>query len=1103
MNKRFLLLICAMVLAISPAFAQFKIAGVVTDSKDGSPIAFASVVVKGTTTGVAADVDGKYVITAPNSDATLVFSSIGFATQEIEVKGKGTINVVLGPDAEALDEVMVVAYGTATKTAFTGSAGKVSGEKIELVPSTNPLNTLNGTTPGLRLTNASGQPGEDATITVRGIGSLNGNTDPLIVVDGMIFSGLLSSIPSSDIEQITVLKDAASTALYGSRAANGVIMITTKQGKGEKPVITVKISHGWVTREQKDYEMMNVDQFSESYWRQIYNDQIANNQLLSEAKAGKTPIDPAKAAEEASANLMSNFGYSDSYMPYRGDGVTSTNVVGTDGKLNPNAKYIFGNDNDWMGQSERVGHVQDYGISASGKGKYTSYFGSVNYLNNQGYMIGTGYERYSARANVSFQKEWLKFGVNLSASLNDQTGNLSTSAGGTNNPVYFSLRVTPYYTVHRHYADGSYVYNDAGQMRYDFGEGYTWTEGSNVYSIPQRVAFKGNVVNYQEARASSVRRNIINVKPYIEVTFLKDFKASVNASLYNNNYKSHTATPYYPDQTSSSASSCSATQTFINAQTWTLNQLLSWNHNFGDHHVDALLGHETYKYVYENESSSKKNQIMVGDNYEFNNYILVGDVPSSYKNTYNTEGYFARVNYDYASKYFFSASFRRDGTSKFASESRWGNFWSVGGSWLISNEKWMKEADWVDMLKLRASIGTVGSDDLGAYYPYMALYNRALNDQEAGYTQSLTYPGAPNLQWEVSTNWDVAAEFAFFKRRLTGTIEYFHRMTTNLLMDVTLAPSTGLTSYPSNEGGLLNQGVELSLAGDIIRTKNVTWNLGVNASFIQNKITYLPIPPYLKNSSHNRVEEGHSVHEWWLYQWAGVNPATGLNYYELGSGFYNEDGSLKDGVLSKKDVVVIDGLPYTTDIAQAKEDYSGSPIPKVYGGINTDLKLWRFNLSLNLYYQLGGQTYDRGYSNTMQQGIVGDTSPYQNRNVDALRAWTAPGDITDVAMFTSSTAKIGSSTYSANVAAARSTRWLVSTNMLEINNLMLSYDFSKKFCDSIKIHGLKVYASADHLAVLNCRRGTYTNYSLSNYTSHGAGAIKPARTISIGLNFSL
>ncbi len=1095
MNKRILMLLCVAVLSIGPAFAQFKVSGVVTD-ENGAPIPFASIVVKGTTIGVAADADGKFAINAPSSKSVLLFSSIGYAGEEVPVGGKATITVALGPDKEALDEVMVVAYGQATKSSFTGSAGKVKGEKIELVPSINPINTLNGTTPGLRMTATGGQPGEDAKITIRGVGSINGSNEPLIVMDGMIYEGSMSNIPSSDIESITVLKDAASTALYGARAANGVIMITTKGGKGEKPIINVKVSHGWVSREQKDYQVMDVKGYMESLWQQIYNDRTLDG------------ADATTAASDASKRVVTDLGYNSSYFPWRGTGITAENIV-TDGKYNPAAEYMYADDNDWIAGVERVGHVQDYGISASGKGKYTSYFGSVNYTRNDSYMKNTGFDRYSARANVSFTKNWLKFGLNLAASITDEYGHLSTEGGGLSNPYHVSLKISPIYPIHLHFADGSYVTDSEGRRLYDYGEGYSYLNPSTgvVESIPARADFnKSNIVSYVENRYSNYRRNNINAKPYVEITFLKDFKASFNAALYNSNYNSHSATPYIPEY---KGTSTSVTETYSNTQTWAFNQLLSWNHAFGDHHVDALIGHESNSYTYLYETSGKKDQIIIGDNYQFNNYSTLNSTPEGYKNTYNTEGFFARANYDYAGRYFFSASFRRDGSSRFSSTKHWGNFWSVGGSWIISNESWMKSVDWINQLKIRASVGTVGNDNLEqGYYPWMALYELYQNNTEPGYVQSQEKPGNPDLQWEVNTNWDAAVEFSMLGSRLTGSLEYFHRNTSNLLLNVTQAPSSGIHSIPTNSGALLNHGLEFQVAGDIFRTKLVTWNLGINGSVIKNVITDLPIPAYTINNDHNKIQEGHSVYEWWLYQWNGVDPATGLNYFTLGDSFYKTDESgmptkeYVDGIEQDPDVVTIDGKYYTTAIARSKEDFSGSSLPKIYGGITSNLRVWRFNLDINLYYQLGGKAYDRGYSNLMQQSLLGDNRTIQNRHIDMANSWTAPGQNTNFAILTTNAKEVGSSTYKENTTAARSTRWLASSDMLEINNITLSYECSKKFCNSIKIHGLKIYASADHLAILNARRGMYTNYSFDNYSSNAAFS-KPARTISIGINLAL
>jgi TonB-linked SusC/RagA family outer membrane protein len=594
-----------------------------------------------------------------------------YLNQEIPVNGRATIDVVLVPDSEALEEVMVVAYGTATKTSFTGSAGKISGEKIQLIPNSNPLNTLNGSTPGIRLTSALGQPGANSTITIRGIGSINGNIDPLIVMDGIIYSGILSNIPAGDIESITVLKDAASTALYGARAANGVIMVTTKQGKSEKATINVKVSTGWVTREYKDYETMGIKDYMETYWRLYYNNHILN---------GVTPED---AARRASNVVATSLNFTEEYNPWS-CGITE--VVDVNGKYNNSATFKWLEDTDWRSGIEQVGLVQDYSVSANGRHGKSSYYASVGYSDNEGYIVGSGFERYSARANVSAKAtDWLNIGVNLASTLSTQYGIQSTSQGTMGNVFMIARRMPPVYGVHLHDNTGAFILDDHGNPIYDFGEGYTTASGS---TIPGRVIYSGvNAPRQLQDRFNQRERAMMDVKPYIEISFLKDFKFTANAALYNSNYVAHSSTPFYSELTSNTPTT---SKTISNTRTWTFNQLLTWGHNFGKHHVDALLGHESNSYTYSlNSSVSMRYQIVIGDNYEFDNYIEVSAQPSSYKNVYNTEGYFARANYDYDGRYFFSGSFRRDGSSRFARKSRWGNFWSVGGAWVIDRENFI------------------------------------------------------------------------------------------------------------------------------------------------------------------------------------------------------------------------------------------------------------------------------------------------------------------------------------------------------------------------------------------------------------------------------
>jgi len=577
-----MLLLLLLPLQMLAQSGNISVKGTVFD-ENHDPVPFASVVLKGTTSGVAADADGKYSISVPRN-GVLIFSSIGYLNQEIPVNGRATIDVVLVPDSEALEEVMVVAYGTATKTSFTGSAGKISGEKIQLIPNSNPLNTLNGSTPGIRLTSALGQPGANSTITIRGIGSINGNIDPLIVMDGIIYSGILSNIPAGDIESITVLKDAASTALYGARAANGVIMVTTKQGKSEKATINVKVSTGWVTREYKDYETMGIKDYMETYWRLYYNNHILN---------GVTPED---AARRASNVVATSLNFTEEYNPWS-CGITE--VVDVNGKYNNSATFKWLEDTDWRSGIEQVGLVQDYSVSANGRHGKSSYYASVGYSDNEGYIVGSGFERYSARANVSAKAtDWLNIGVNLASTLSTQYGIQSTSQGTMGNVFMIARRMPPVYGVHLHDNTGAFILDDHGNPIYDFGEGYTTASGS---TIPGRVIYSGvNAPRQLQDRFNQRERAMMDVKPYIEISFLKDFKFTANAALYNSNYVAHSSTPFYSELTSNTPTT---SKTISNTRTWTFNQLLTWGHNFGKHHVDALLGHESNSYTYSLNSS--------------------------------------------------------------------------------------------------------------------------------------------------------------------------------------------------------------------------------------------------------------------------------------------------------------------------------------------------------------------------------------------------------------------------------------------------------------------------------------------------------------------
>ncbi len=1053
--KRLICLLFLLLLALTPIFAQHTVTGTVRDEK-GDPMPFASVFTKNGVSTASTDAEGKYTISVRNDNAVLVFSFLGYLDKEVKVKGRNVIDVQFDVDSALFDEpvlfadptVLAIPYGKTSKYYYPGSADHIISSKIENLPAINPLNILNGTFTGLRLTSPNGQPGSDASISIRGLGSIQGDTDPLIVLDGIVYEGFLSAIPISDIEEISILKDATATALYGAGAANGAIIITTKHEglPRDAPRISARIAHGFVSREQKDYEVMDVKGYMESLWRQIYNSYCLYG------------LGSDESARRASASIVQSLGYNSDYHPWKGS-VGIDEVVGLDGKYNPDAVMLWEDDTDWKGATERLGQVQDYGISASGgvvsKLGETGYFGSVNYLNSQGYMTGTAFERYSARLNVSFTKKWLTFGVNSSASISDCSGNLSTTEKANNNSFYVVPRIPPIYPVHLHNADGSFIYNAEGTPRYDFGIGYSF-DGSY---IPQRSSFaNSNVAAYQEKNFSHKRRNIIDVHPFLEIEFLKEFNLKASTSVYNSDFTDHSAVPYCEDAIYSSSVSMSHTQTRV----WVNNQLLTWKHFFMGSSLEALVGHETKNNTYAYDYVAKRFQIEKGDNYQLNNYSDISDA-DGYTMSGGIRSWFARLDYNYY-KYTnllsVTGSFRRDIDTGDSDYSLKNDYWSLGASLRI--EDYMPFD--MNRMQFRASAGSL---------------IKTVGDS---YGSGLI--------------WDIAADFEGVDSRFSGSVEYFCRPTNDVVMQIISIQDLSLkpTSWK-----LVNKGWELALNYDVLGSRRLSWRLGTNASFIKNRLTDMPEGPYGLYSGLYKREEGRSIYELWLYQWKGVDPASGLNYFEPGDAYYKEDGSYVEGIADNPEIIMVDGEYYTKDEYKARRDYCGSTIPKVFGGISSDFSAGPFSLSINLYYQLGGKGYDSGYANLMHSGVYGNR--FINRHVDAAKSWTQENPDADFAIWTDYNIYVGSISYRDNISAFQSTRWLISTNMLEINNITLSYEIPKKLCKAIGTENLKLFISADHLCLLNTRRGYYSNYSFSNYIGDSS-IYKPARTVMMGINLT-
>lgn len=1067
--RKFLFL-SLMMLICSVSFAQSNVTGKVT-SADGQPVPFAGVFVKGTMNGVSTADDGSYILPNVPSNSTIVFSCIGFIEQEVEVNGRTKIDVILAADTESLDEVMVIAYGTAKKGTYTGSAASVGKDQFEMRPVTGITQALAGTTAGVQVGTSNGMPGSAPTIHIRGLGSFSASTTPLVVLDGMPYDGDISSINPNDIESITVLKDASSAALYGARAANGVLMINTKKGRSDMLSVTASYSVGFTNRQTKDYETLDTPDYMQMWWEAMRNANMYGGYSKEDASA------------MAGGQLLTGMGYN-AYGIKDGSGkfVPSTAAKLFDpetGALLPGNELMWADDLDWRSYVERTGIRHDANVSISGGSKKSDYYTSIGYTNDEGYIVGSSLTRYSLNSRVNSQiTDWLKVGTSVNASVKDREGEQTEASGNNSNPFRFIRYVGNIYPVHVHYANGDYYLNN-GEKVYDFGIGYELPDGTMA---PKRDFITQH--NYAAETAhvyEGYQKLALDAKAYVEITFLKDFKFTMNSSFGETSTLSHAADVVYAEKSNVGTASLSTGL----SKTWNHNQLLTYNKDFGKNHIDALIGHESYSYTGSSYGAYKKNQIIKGDNYELVNYTDIDEIPSSSTSYYRVEGYLSRLNYDYDEKYFASASYRRDGTSRFYKDVRWGNFWSVGAGWRIDKEDFMSNAAWVDLLKLRASYGSVGNDDLGSYYPWLAAYSKKDDSIYAAYTQ--TSLGNTELTWEVSTNLDVALEWNLFKGVFNGELEFFNRQSSNLLFDIPIPVSAGIDYRTMNAGTMYNRGFEFTFDVNVLRTNDFNWNINGNLTYLKNRITYLPVDPYV--SSPYKIEEGHPIYEFYLRQWMGVNPENGYCMYK--ADIDNEDIVWEDGELYE-----YNGVQVTEDIDHAVREWSGQSMPPFMGGLGMNFKYKNFTLSFDTYFHLGGLFYDSTYASLMTAAQTTSSPGYHKFHVDILDRWQKPGDVTDVP-------RLASGTDNQNTDAGSSTRWLTTSNMFELTNFSLAYDVPARACSALGIQGAKIYCSGDNMYLLAARRGMFPRRNTYSGYDGNSDIYLPARTISFGvkLNF--
>lgn len=1048
------------------ALAQSTVSGTVFSSEDDSPIIGASIKIQGTKMGAATDIDGKFRLENVKKGATLVVTYIGMQTKT--VKAGENMKIYMTSDSKSLDEVVVqVAYGAAKKSTLTGAVTQVDSKQIEVRPVSSVTSALEGTTSGVQINSTYGQPGEEPSIRIRGFGTVNGSATPLYVLDGVPFGGNISDLNSNDIESITVLKDAASCALYGNRASNGVILITTKRGKGEKMAFNLKVNQGTYSRGIKEYKVLNAKEFMETSWLNLRNSRIS---------AGD---DQATANAYASKNLINDELYLNIYNK------ADDQLFDANGKLVSDAQILDGyaDDLDWYDNAIRDGYRQEYNFSGSQASAKSDYYFSVGYLNEKGYVTNSDFDRLTGRAAMNFRpKKWFNTGFTISGS--HQKTNFTNGNGSASytNAFMFCRNIAPIYPVHLHNADGTYQLDSFGNKQYDSGS-YTDENGNPVLTRNQYQ--DRHVIWENELNENKSFRNTIQSSAYMDLKFLNDFTFTVKGELNvrNNENRTYNSALIGDGKGNNGRTS----RSIYRYKNYTFQQQLNWNHTFGNHTVGVLLGHENYSYFYDYTYIYKTNQTFAGqDNLDNFTNLTNG---SGYSNRYRTESYLGRVRYDYQEKYNVEASFRRDGSSRFAKESRWGNFGSIGASWVVTKEDFMKPITWVNNLKLRADYGLVGNDAGAGYYSYMALYDSKQNHNTGAYY--LSQLANTKLKWETGASFGIGVDARLFNR-WNISAEYFDKRNKDLLFNVYLPLSAGATSSSSaeatiteNMGTISNRGFEINTDVDIFKNKDWTVNLSANASFIKNKIVELPEQD--KDgiiSGIYKIAEGKSRYEFFTYTYVGVDQMTGNSLYKANLENYHvttADGQTvgnADGNDISKYVTQIGNEYYVNNTSYALKEYHGSAIPKVYGSFAPSVRYKDLSLSLMFTYSIGGKVYDAVYSSLMSTG----TTP-SNYHKDILKSWSEiPSGMTEDSqdrIWYGGIPQINSSMTSTN--NATSSRWLTDASYLVLKNINMSYSLPKAWVNALTLESIRLNLSCENAFTCTKRRGMNPQQSFNGY----------------------
>lgn len=978
-----------------------KISGVIKDAS-GEPIIGANVVVKGTTIGIITGVNGDFVLEVPQH-AVLVASYIGYIPQEVVAGNKTSYTIILTEDTQALDEVVVVAYGTTKKSAFTGSATSIDNKKLQ-TPSASFDKSLQGQVAGLQVMSTSGQPGSTSSFRIRGSGSLNASNEPLYVVDGVPISAntkyskladdndnsssILATLNSQDIESITVLKDAAAASLYGSRAANGVVLITTKGGKAGKTSVSFHAQFGF-SSVPKAYDMMSSSEFYRTKWQSHYDQKIA---------AGATTMDAAKSANTFAQGAIT-------FNPYNMD-----QPIDANGHIVSGARIIV--DTDWQDEIFKTALTQDYNVNVTGGNEKTSYFFSTGYYDQEGVTPTAAYKRYSGKGNISTEvTPWLKAGMNVTFSHSIQ--NMEVGGGAGASPLYNALLFPNGVPVYQTDRDGNPILDASGNKQYNFTN--PTSLDFNPVAIPRMDMNRSK--NYRFLASAFLDFQLYKGLNF-KTVFSPDYIHYSEAKYWN---KKHGNGPAYNGR----ADRYNTTDLM-----YTSTNTLNYTSQFADDHsLNTMVGLEYWQSDYERVEAGVTNFPLDGM-YELSSGASALS-PQSKSTKEALISYLGRVEYTFKDRYNLSFSLRSDGSSVFGSDNKWGTFWSTGASWRLKQEEFLKGVEWLDQLKLRLSYGTSGNNQGLERYQSLGLWDTGADyiygtSSGTGHTQLAN----PHLRWEKQAMLNVGTDFRIMNR-FYGSIEYFHKSSKDLLYKYPLAASNGFESIMKNMAKVANYGVEVTLGAYILRDTPVKWNVDLNLSAIRDEIKDLVGDDQIISDTKKIWSKGYSQYEFYMPTWIGVDPANG------------------DPLWAKVDA---NGSRGTTNIySQATYEKQGRATPDFYGGLSTSLSYKGFDLSLLFAYSWGGLVYDALYSQVMHDGNQAGAQMHK----DQLMAWSPSNTQTNVPKYVNN---------NTNSSDGVSTRYLYDATNIKLKNITLSYTLPARLGGvSNVLKGARVFASADNL----------------------------------------